>query len=93
VIEAGIAKAGLRMKPGRTWKSSTPPAMPAFRLRRHYQGGSEADVRASGSLLAALMVKAGDADAMLCGLDGNYDGHLAHVEKVIGLDGAQEFAA
>ncbi|MFV3037503.1 phosphate acyltransferase, partial [Klebsiella pneumoniae] len=26
--------------------------------------------------------------------DGNYDGHLAHVEKVIGLkDGAQEFAA
>jgi malate dehydrogenase (oxaloacetate-decarboxylating)(NADP+) len=33
-----------------------------------YQDGSEADVRASGSLLAALMVKAGDADAMLCGL-------------------------
>ncbi|MFT2658069.1 phosphate acyltransferase, partial [Escherichia coli] len=59
-----------------------------------YKDGSEADVRASGSLLAALMVKAGDADAMLCGLDGNYDGHLAHVEKVIGLkDGAQEFAA
>lgn len=38
------------------------------------------------------MVKVGDVDVMLCGLDGNYDGYLVYVEKVIGFkDGVQEF--
>jgi malate dehydrogenase (oxaloacetate-decarboxylating)(NADP+) len=94
-IEAGIKKAGLRIKIGQNVQVIDPASdARVAQYAARYKDGSEADVRASASLLAALMVKAGDADAMLCGLDGNYDGHLAHVEKVIGLkDGAQEFAA
>ncbi|WP_443115397.1 NADP-dependent malic enzyme [Herbaspirillum seropedicae] len=94
-IEAGIKKAGLRIKIGQNVQVIDPATdARVAQYAAHYKDGSQADVRASGSLLAALMVKAGDADAMLCGLDGNYDGHLAHVEKVIGLkQGAQEFAA
>ncbi|MBP0598713.1 NADP-dependent malic enzyme [Herbaspirillum sp. LeCh32-8] len=93
-IEAGIKKAGLRLKLGQNVQCFDPANDPRVaRYAAQYQG-AEADVRASRSLLATLMVKAGDADAMLCGLDGNYDGHLAHVQNVIGLkDGAQEFAA
>ncbi|KAI5935417.1 Pro-neuregulin-3, membrane-bound isoform [Manis javanica] len=39
------------------------------------------------------MVHLGDADAMLCGLVGKFDSHLAHVRDVLGLkQGAGEFA-
>ena len=31
-----------------------------------------------------MMVRRGDADAMLCGLVGRFDGHLEHVRDVIG---------
>ena len=40
------------------------------------------------------MVHRGDADGMLCGLVGRYDGHLEHVRDVIGQQpGAQHLAA
>ena len=54
---------------------------------------AKAAVRRSNTLIAALMVHLGDADAMLCGLVGKFDSHLAHVRDVLGLkQGAGEFA-
>jgi malate dehydrogenase (oxaloacetate-decarboxylating)(NADP+) len=51
-------------------------------------------VRRSNTLIAAMMIRRGDADAMLGGLVGRYEGHLEHVRDVIGLaPGAQTFAA
>jgi malate dehydrogenase (oxaloacetate-decarboxylating)(NADP+) len=41
-------------------------------------------VRRSNTVIAALMVHLGDADAMLCGLVGKFDKHLAHIEEVLG---------
>ena len=41
-------------------------------------------VRTSNTAIAALAVKLGDADAMLCGLEGGYRRHLAEVCNVIG---------
>ena len=41
-------------------------------------------VRRSNTLIAALMVKLGDADAMLSGLVGRFDRHLDHIETVLG---------
>ena len=39
------------------------------------------------------MVHLGDADALLCGLVGRFDGHFAHLREVIGLrPGAHGFA-
>ena len=42
-------------------------------------------MRRSNTLIGALMVQLGDADAMLCGLVGRFDSHLEHVRDVIGL--------
>jgi len=41
-------------------------------------------VRTRNTVIAALMLYRGEADAMLCGLDGRYHRQLAHVESVIG---------
>ena len=42
-------------------------------------------VRTRTTVIAALMVKRGQADAMLCGVDGRYTRHLRHVRDIIGL--------
>ena len=41
-------------------------------------------VRTRNSIVAALMLRRGDADAMVCGVVGRYDSHLEHVHAVIG---------
>ncbi len=42
-------------------------------------------VRTRNPAIAALMVKRGDADAMLCGAVGQYHRHLQHITDIIGL--------
>jgi len=105
VIEARVQKAGLRIKLGHNAECVNPEDDPRFRQYwEAYHGAmgrngitpeaAKAAVRRSNTLIAALMVKLGDADAMLCGLVGRYDNHLEHVKHVIGLkEGAHEFAA
>jgi malate dehydrogenase (oxaloacetate-decarboxylating)(NADP+) len=41
-------------------------------------------VRSRASLVAAMLLRRGDVDAMLCGAIGTFDEHLAHVRDVIG---------
>ena len=54
---------------------------------------AKAAVRRSSTTIAALMLKLGDADAMLCGLLGRFDVHLDHIHDVIGVKkGASGFA-
>ena len=96
VIEARIKKAGLRLRLGVDVDVVNPDDDPRFkqywetyhRLMGR-QGVSvesaKAAVRRSNTTIAALMVKLGDADSLLCGLVGRYDGHLEHVRDVIGL--------
>ena len=43
------------------------------------------EMRSRPSLLGAMLVHRGDADAMLCGTQGNYADHLKYVRNVIGL--------
>ncbi len=105
VIEARVLKAGLRIKLGHNAECVDPEDDPRFRQYwEAYHGAmgrngitpeaAKAAVRRSNTLIAALMVQLGDADAMLCGLVGRYDHHLQHVQDVIGLkEGAHEFAA
>ncbi len=55
---------------------------------------AKAAVNRNHTVIAALAVHMGDADAMICGLHGNFDQHLQVVRNVIGLeDGASNFAA
>ena len=96
VIEARIAKAGLRIKPGKDVEICNPDDDPRFRQYwEAYHGlmsrdgvsveGAKAAVRRSTTIIAALMVHLGDADTMLCGTLGRFDQHLAHIKDVIGL--------
>ena len=51
-------------------------------------------VRTRNPVIAALMVKRGEADAMLCGTVGQYNRHLQHITDIIGLKpGASAMAA
>ena len=96
VIEARIAKAGLRIKPGKDVEICNPESDPRFRQYwETYHGlmerngvnveAAKAAVRRSTTIIAALMVHLGDADTMLCGTLGRFDQHLAHIKDVIGL--------
>ncbi len=105
VIATRIAKAGLRIQLGRDVECVNPEDDPRFRqywetyhrlMGRHgvTPEAAKASVRRSNTTIAALMVRLGDADAMLCGLVGRYDGHLEHVRDVLGLKpGASGLAA
>ncbi|KQW69897.1 NADP-dependent malic enzyme [Methylibium sp. Root1272] len=53
-----------------------------------------ADVSTQPSLLASLLLRQGQIDAMLCGVHGRYHQHLSHVREAIGLRvGCSSFAA
>ena len=41
-------------------------------------------VRTNSTVISALAVKRGDADALICGLEGRYDRHLRDVKQIIG---------
>jgi len=95
VIEARIAKAGLRLQLGRDVDVVNPEDDPRFRQywETYHQlmgrngvspEAAKAAVRRSTTIIAALSVKLGHADAMLCGLHGRFDTHLEHVRDVIG---------
>jgi malate dehydrogenase (oxaloacetate-decarboxylating)(NADP+) len=95
VIAARIAKAGLRMQPGKDVNVCDPADDPRFRQywEHYYQlmkrNGATPDVakaavRRSNTIIASLMVKLGDADGMLCGLVGTYETHLERIHSVLG---------
>jgi malate dehydrogenase (oxaloacetate-decarboxylating)(NADP+) len=55
---------------------------------------AKAALRRSNTLIAAMLLRLGDADAMLCGTVGRFEHHLEHIRDVIGLaPGASTFAA
>ena len=105
VIDMRIERAGLRLQRGVHYEVCDPEHDPRFRSyweQYHQLMGREgvspeaakAAVRRSNTLIASLMLKRGEADAMLCGLVGRYEQHLEHVRHVIGLKpGASTLAA
>jgi malate dehydrogenase (oxaloacetate-decarboxylating)(NADP+) len=104
VIQMRVERAGLRLKPGVDFEVTDPEDDPRFRAYwedYHRLMGREgvtaemakAALRRSNTLISAMMVRRGDADAMLTGLVGRFDAHLDHVRDVIGLKpGAKGFA-
>ena len=95
VINARIEKAGLRMRLGVDVDNVNPQDDPRFRqywetyhqiMRRN--GASpevaKAAVRRSNTIIGSLMVKLGDADALICGLVGVYTTHLERIDAILG---------
>ncbi len=96
VIAMRIERAKLRLQPSRDFEVVDPENDPRFRsyweAYHHLMGregitpeAAKAAVRRSNTLIASLMVRRGEAQALLCGLVGRYDSHLEHVRRVIGL--------
>jgi malate dehydrogenase (oxaloacetate-decarboxylating)(NADP+) len=96
VIESRLRKLGLRIKIDEDFELVDPQSDPRyeeysdFYHRLMERRGVSPDaartmVRTSTTLIAALMVKRGQAEAMLCGTYGRYARHLQHVRDVIGL--------
>ena len=105
VIAARIAKAGLRMQLGKDVEVCNPEDDPRFRQYwEHYHQLMKRDgatpevakaaVRRSNTIIASLMVKLGDADAMICGLVGTYETHLERIHTILGRqEGVNDYAA
>ncbi|MCX7337742.1 MAG: NADP-dependent malic enzyme [Alphaproteobacteria bacterium] len=47
---------------------------------------AKALVRTNTTIIAALMVHLGDADAMICGTIGRYVDHFRHIKKILGVN-------
>ncbi len=96
VIESRLRKLGLRIQQDKDFELVDPQSDPRydeyweFYHRLMERRGVAPDdartlVRTSTTIIAALMVKRRQADAMLCGTAGRYAGHLQHLRDIIGL--------
>jgi malate dehydrogenase (oxaloacetate-decarboxylating)(NADP+) len=96
VIRMRLERSGLRLQAGRDFEVVDPENDPRFRSyweTYHQLMGREgvtpdaakAAVRRSNTLIASLMVRRGEAAALICGLVGRFDNHLEHVRNVVGL--------
>jgi len=98
VIEARLQEYGLTILPGEHFDIIDPTRDPrresyhqdAFALLAR-EGYSPADVadalRKQNTAFAAMMLRAGDADAMICGSLGRYNYNVKIIERIIGLAG------
>jgi len=105
VIESRIKRFGLTLNPGRDFDVINPEDDPRYRdyvtLFHSLVGRSGVTpetartiVRTNTTTIAALAVKRGDADGLLCGLQGRYIKHVRDIRSVIGLqDGVQDVSA
>ncbi|MEX8503499.1 MAG: NADP-dependent malic enzyme [Leptothrix ochracea] len=95
VIQSRIERAGLRLTPGVDFEVVNPEDDPRYRAcwedYRQLLGRdgvspetAKAAVRRSNTLISSLLLRRGDADAMLCGLVGRFDAHFDHIRSVIG---------
>ncbi|NLZ40091.1 MAG: NADP-dependent malic enzyme, partial [Comamonadaceae bacterium] len=96
VVRQRVERAGLRLEIGRDFELCDPESDPRFREYWELYRGlmaregvtpevAKAAVRRSNTLISSLMLRRGEADAMLCGLVGQFDAHLEKVRDVIGL--------
>jgi malate dehydrogenase (oxaloacetate-decarboxylating)(NADP+) len=105
VIETRAKRAGLRIRAGADFELVDPEDDARFRDYwtdyRQLMGRrgvtpelAKATMRRSATTIAAMMVRRNDAEAMVCGMVGRFDDHLARVRDTIGLaPGASCFAA
>ncbi len=97
VIESRIAKLGLRLRPGIDFELTNIDDDPRFNdYWQQYHALTERRgvtpaaaknlMRSRPTLIAALMVERGEADAMICGLVGRYHKKLGYLRSVFALE-------
>lgn len=104
VIEMRIKKFGLRMVPGQNVEIVDPEDDSRFNdtWNGYYQlrgregvtpAIAKAMIRKHNTLIGAMLLRRGDADALLCGVASKYDNQLKYVEEVIGRKPGQTYGA
>ena len=105
IIEQRINRFGLSIQPGRDFDLVNPDDDPRFRDYVHTyiavagRRGVTPDaartiVRTNATVIAAIGIRRGEADAMICGVEGRYMSHLYHIRDIVGLaPGVRDFAA
>ena len=105
VIEQRIAKLGLRLRAGENYELVNPENDSRYReysneyhrlMQRNgiTADAAKRDMRRRNTLIAAMMVRMGAADAMLCGTVSQPLSHLRYIDEVIGKrKGAEIYAA
>ena len=105
VIEARLKRFGLSIKAGREFELINPEDDPRYRdyvatyLTVAGRKGITPDaartlVRTNTTVIAALAVERGDADAVICGLEGRFRSNIRHIDSILGLaPGAKRMAA
>ena len=105
VINTRLARYGLSIRPGKDFTLINPEDDPRYRefvttyveaAGRHgiTPDAARTIVRTNATVIAALTLRRGEADAMICGLEGRYMAHLKNIHDIIGLaPGLREFAA
>ena len=95
VIDVRLKRYGLRIRPGTDFELINPEDDPRYRdyvdllielvgRRGVTQEAARTMVRTNTTVIAALALKRGDADAMICGLEGRFERHLRDVSLIIG---------
>jgi malate dehydrogenase (oxaloacetate-decarboxylating)(NADP+) len=105
VIAMRIASYGLRLVPGDNCECVNILDDPRYNAawNEYYRlckrkgvtrAQAKEDLRTRPTVAGAILLVRGDADAMLCGVQGNYHGHLRYVRDIVGTrPGVQTLAA
>jgi malate dehydrogenase (oxaloacetate-decarboxylating)(NADP+) len=105
VVEQRIERLGLRLRAGREFQLVNPEQDPRYKeYWKTYHKLTErkgvspeyarVEMRRRNTLIGAMMMIKGGADAMLCGTFGTHALHLHYIEQVIGLrPGIKHYAA
>lgn len=105
VVETRLERFGLSIRPGEDFDLINPQDDPRYRSyvqsyieiagrRGVTPDAARTLVRTNSTVIAALAVHRGEADAMLCGVEGRYMSHLRHIRDIIGAaPGTNDYAA
>ncbi|MEC9368880.1 MAG: NADP-dependent malic enzyme, partial [Pseudomonadota bacterium] len=105
VIRSRLERYGLTVRPDKDFAVVNPDDDPRYReyVDTYYEltcrkgvtpDAARTLVRTRSSLIGAIAVRRGEADALICGLHGRFTGHLKHIRDVIGLaPGVRDFSA
>ncbi len=104
VITTRAERFGLKIRPGRDFECINPLDDPRYRdyvdlffslvgRKGVNPEAARTVVRTNTTVIGALAVKRGDADALICGLDGRFVKHLRDVQTIIGrAEGVRDFS-
>ncbi|WP_417411824.1 NADP-dependent malic enzyme [Hoeflea sp.] len=105
IIESRLQRFGLRIRPGVDFAVTNPEDDPRFRdyVDEYFSivgrkgvipEAARTIIRTNSTVIGALSLRRGEADAMICGLEGRYTRHLRDVSQIIGKrDGVIDFSA